>query len=435
MDACWIVVCLLLAGLAIAQAVLAGMQIWEHRRFARSRLRSPRRGPTGRAVLLVPCRGWELGLEGNVRAVLNQDRGDYEVWFILEGPDDPVYPIIRRLVNQHPGVDTRVIFAGRAERSGQKVHNLLVATAEIPGDIEYLAFVDSDARPEPRWLHGLLQRLDLAGVGASTGYRWFVPQRPSLANHLLYSLNCSIAMLLGKNAPNFIWGGSWAIRRETFERLGLREAWRGTLSDDLVASRVLHRARLRIEFEPAAMVASPLDASFKEMVSFVRRQYVIGRCYLPGAWAIGLLLTTFANVVLFGALGATIGGMVTGTPPPWFPAVLCGILYLASVYRGFLRQDIPQVYFPRLHRKLTKAGRFDVWAGPLVGLVNWLQLAGALLGRHITWRGITYRLSRGGQVRLVRRGGQEARPGREAWQADPPPGGSVLPLASHRKAA
>jgi len=430
-----IVVCLMLAGVAVAQAVLTGMQTWEHRRFARSRLRAPRSGPSGRAVLLVPCRGLEVGLEENLRAVLVQDRGDYEVWFIVESPDDPVYPVIEKVVDEYPGIDTRVIFAGRATRSGQKVHNLLVATAELPAEVRYLAFVDSDARPEPRWLGGLLQRLDDAGVGAATGYRWFVPQRASVANHLLYSLNCAVAMLFGKNAPNFVWGGSWAIRRETFERLGLREAWQGTLSDDLVASRVLHRAGLRIEFEPACVVASPLDSTFGEMVSFVRRQYVIGRFYVPHCWAIGFLLVTFANLVFFGALGATIGGLVMGTPPPWLPAMICGVLYLAGVYRGLLRQDILQVYFPRLNRKLKRARRFDVWAGPLVGLLNGLQLAGALLGRHISWRGITYRLSRGGQVRLVRWEDQADRPRPQRWKAGPASDGPVLPLPSHRKAA
>ena len=335
MGTFWLVVCLLLAGLAIAQSVLTGVQAWEHRRFARGRLRSPLSGPPGRAVLLVPCRGLDPGLEENLRAILVQDRRDYAAWFIVESPHDPVYPAIRRVINEHPGIESRVIFAGRANGSGQKVHNLLVATAEIPRDVKYLIFVDSDARPEPRWLGGLLQRLDCAGVGAATGYRWFVPQRPTLANHLLYSLNCSVALLLGKHTPHFVWGGSWAIRRDTFERLRIREAWQGTLSDDLVASRALRRARLRIEFEPACMVASPLDNTFHEMVSFVRRQYTIGRFYVPGTWAIGFTWVTLANLVFLGGLGAIVCGLLTGTPPPRSTSGgrLCGSLPVERLSR------------------------------------------------------------------------------------------------------
>ena len=78
---------------------------------------------------------------------------------------------------------TRLILAGAAQESGQKVHNLRVATESLPPEITYLAFFDADARPTACWLRVLLARLDRGEVGATTGYRWFVPLRPSLANH------------------------------------------------------------------------------------------------------------------------------------------------------------------------------------------------------------------------------------------------------------
>ena len=85
------------------------------------------------------------------------------------------------------------------------------------------------------------------------------------------------------------------------------------------------------------------------------------------------------------------------------PAGIFAVLYLASVYRGAVRHDLTRVYFPGLNDRLRKARRFDVWAGPLVGLVNWFALASSVVGHRITWRGITYRIRRGGQIRLVRR--------------------------------
>ena len=42
--------------------------------------------------------------------------------------------------------DLKVILAGRAEKGGQKIHNLLAATAQLSQDVAYLAFADSDAR-------------------------------------------------------------------------------------------------------------------------------------------------------------------------------------------------------------------------------------------------------------------------------------------------
>lgn len=420
MELSWLVAYLLLAGLAIVPAVLGAVQVYEHRRFARSRFKKlPTYRPTGRAVLLVPCRGRDVGLEENLHTLFVQDYDDYEIRFIVESADDPVYPVIRRVMAEHPEVEARVIVAGRAEVSGQKVHNLRVGTARLPDEVEYLAFVDSDARLRRHWLRALLGRLARPDVAATTGYRWFVPHRPSPANHLLYSINCNFAALSGRKAPSFVWGGSWAIRREMFEWLGIRNAWKGTLSDDLVASRLLHRTKLRVDFEPACMVASPLDATLRETISFLRRQYLIVRFYVPAWWWSAFVLITLSNLALWGSLGLVVWGLATGRPSPWLPAGVGAVLYLFGVFRGLVRQDLALVYFPHLSGALKKARRFDVWAGPLVGVVNWLGLAGSLLGREITWRGITYRLFRGGRIRLVRHEVQAPPPDPEYHEENP----------------
>lgn len=403
----WMGIGLLAAGLAVLQGLLIGLQTWEHRRFARSRLRthctSPSRA-TGRAALLVPCRGLDHGLEENLRRLFVQNYDNYELWFILEDSQDPACPVIRRLRQTYPEVHSRIIFAGQAVDSGQKVHNLCVATKYLPDDIEYLAFVDADARPAPHWLCSLLAWLEQPGIGAATGYRWFIPQRPTLANHLLYSLNCNIAMLFSLRGPNVVWGGSWAIRRDVFERLKIREAWQGTLSDDFVATRVIYKAGLRIVFEPACMVASPLEVNMPQMLGFVRRQYLIGRAYVPLAWTVGFLLIAFANLAFLASLALMVWGLACGMPWAWMPTALCALVYLLNAGRGTIRQDLALRYFPEASEAIRQAGRFDRSAGPLVTLVNGIVLVSSFLGWQITWRGITYRLFRGGRISLVRRG-------------------------------
>ncbi len=192
---------------------------------------------------------------------MEQDYDDYEVTFIVESSDDPAYGAIRRMMAKHPWVPARVVIAGKATEGGQKVHNLRVAMEHIPPRVKYLAFVDSDARPRPEWLRMLVTRLAEPGWGAVTGYRWFTPQRATVANALVYSMNCDVLSLLTRSSHYLIWGGSWAIRREVFDEIGLRDAWQGTLSDDLVASRLLRRSKLAVRFEPACVVASPLDES------------------------------------------------------------------------------------------------------------------------------------------------------------------------------
>ena len=404
MAVLWLIIYPLVAGLAILQAVLIAVQTWEHRRYARRRLSEIHLSrPSGRALLVIPCRGSDTGLEDNLCPLLEQDYGDYEVRFVVESVDDPACQQIQRVMAEHPQVPSQLVVAGQADACGQKVHNLLAATADLSPEIEYLAFVDSDARPQRHWLRSLVSHLELPHVAATTGYRWFVPVRRSLVNHLLYGINCNSAILMAARVHHLVWGGSWAIRRETFEAIGLRAAWEGTLSDDLVASRLLEGTRRRVVFEPACMVASPLNMSLRTMFGFVRRQYTIARCYVFAWWAFALAAVTFANLALLGCLAALLHGLATGTPPVWVAAAVCAAIYGVNVYRGLLRRDLAILYFPHRFVSVGKASRFDTWGAPLVGMVNWLALIASTVGRRVTWRGITYRLLRGGKVGLLSR--------------------------------
>jgi ceramide glucosyltransferase len=407
MDPYWLIAYLALLGLALAQVLVLGLQTFEHRRYARSCMRGlDRHRPTGRAAVFAPCKGMDVDLEGNLRALLCQDYPDYEVTFIVESADDPAVEVIRRVAARSGRVDTRLVMAGKASHSGQKVHNLRAGTASLSPDIEYLAFIDSDARPRPEWLRVLIGQLHHAHTGAVTGYRWYIPARDSLANSLLYSMNCEIMALLGYSSHYLIWGGSWGIRRAVFDSVGLHSAWAGTLSDDLVATRQLRQRHRHVRFEPGCVVASPLDCSLREMLSFVRRQYLVARFYIPDLWALAFLAGAVAQLSWLANLAVLGWSLIWGALPGWIPACGCALLYLLGAYRGWLRQDLVRTYFPDQQENLRKACWFDIWASPLAKLIHWLGLLSSPFGRHIGWRGISYRVFSGGGVRIVSRDGQ-----------------------------
>ncbi len=402
MDAYWITAYLFLAGLVIVESLLLALQTWEHRRYARSCMRSlERHQPAGRVALFAPCKGLDLDFEEYLRAVLRQDYDNYEVVFVVESVDDPAYPAIRRAMADHSWVPTRLIVAGRATDTGQKVHNLRVATQHISQRIQYLAFVDSDARPRPEWLRALVSHLEQPGLGAVTGYRWFTPERPTVANALVYSMNCDVMSLLTRSSHHLIWGGSWAIRREVFDAIGLRDAWKGTISDDLVASRLMRKLGLDVRFEPGCVVASPLDVSLKNALSFIRRQYLVARLYTFDWWLFSFLAATFSSAIWLGNLAVLGWGLLTGSPSPWIPIAVSAVLYLVSVYRGALRQDLVKTYFPHWERASRRIRGFDVWANPLVELAHWIGVSSAAVGRWVHWRGIRYHVLPGGRVQQI----------------------------------
>ena len=434
MDSFWFWAYLALAGLALLQAGLLAVQTWEHRRYARSCMGAiGRLNTTGHVQVFAPCKGVDVELEGNLRAVLQQDYHDYEITFVVESEDDPACAVIRRVAAANPQTPTRLVVAGRAVQCGQKVHNLRAATAELSPQTVYLAFVDSDARPRPEWLRTLVTRLGNDNLGAVTGYRWFMPQHDSIANQLLYSTNCSVMSLFGQSSHYLTWGGSWTIRRDVFESIGLWEAWRGTLSDDLVVSRELRRARRRVRFEPVGVVASPVDHTMWQMLSFIRRQYVVVRFYTPDWWLFAVAAATFTASVWIGSLAAIVSGLICGTPPAWIPASVFAVLYLLSVQRGMVRQDLVDVYFPGRRQKLRNSIRMDVWFSPLVAVVNWLAVSTSLFGRSISWRGIRYGLARGGQIGSLTREGEPQPPQAERADDRPEPDDAVCEFPAYRK--
>jgi hypothetical protein len=402
--------------LAALAAFMLGCQSWEHRRVMR---RAPGAAPHAdaqRVILFVPCKGKESGLRDNLQPLLEQDHGNYELAFVIESADDPARPIIedlvadfsRRRANPRPArgpLSVRLVIAGRAASEGQKVYNLRAATARLPASAEILAFADSDARPRTDWLRRLVANLSRPGVGASTGYRWFVPARPSLANLLLYSINATAASLYGPRTLQPVWGGSWALRRPVFDRVRLQRKWKGMLTDDLSALNVIRAAGLRVMFESGCMVPAPVDATLAEMFAFLRRQYLIGRQYLPLWWAAALATTTLTALGVAAGVAATAAGLACGALTWWLPAAMVLAWYGVGVARAIIRRDLGRRYLPQYQRELAPAMRFDLWAWPLAAAVNWAAIASTALARRMTWRGVTYRLLPRGRTEVLRRDG------------------------------
>jgi len=413
MEAYWWILYWIVSAAAIVQSLLVVIQTWEHRRYARSSLRNlNRHQPAGRVLLCAPCKGHDINLEDNLRALLEQDYDDYEVAFIVESAADPAYPVIRRVMAAHPWMPARLIVAGRATYTGQKVHNLRVATTRISPRIKYLAFVDSDARPKPEWLRMLIARLNRPHIGAVTGYRWFVPERDTVANHLLCSLNCCIMSLLGRNSHYLLWGGSWAIRRELFEKIGIHSAWKDTLSDDFVVGRLLRKAKLQVRFEPSCVVASPIDNSLYGAFSFVRRQYLLARFYARNWWTFAVVALTFSNLIWLANLLMLVLSILNGATWCWIPATVISILYLLKIFRTAVSQSLADLYFPHLRKTLRRAKQFDILLQPFISLIHGIIVWSSSFGRHVTWRGISYRLSAHGKIQRT-------------WHTDDPP---VLPM-------
>ncbi len=358
------------------------------------------------ASVIAPCRGLEDGLRENLTALFEQDYPAYEIIFVTDNGDDPSLTVVEKTIgakNDCPQVISRVVIAGEAVDCGQKVHNLRTAVSQVDPRSEVLVFVDTDARPQSDWLRRLVGPLQDDGVGATTGYRWFIPSDGGLASHLRSVWNASITSALGERADkNFCWGGSTAIRRITFERLNVVERWRGTVSDDFTLTRVLQQAKLPIHFVPACLVASLGDCTARELLEFTNRQLKITRTYAAHLWKPLLVGSLLFCGVFFGGLALAavraMLGLSFGLP---LAAVL--VIYLLGAAKAYIRLKAVAIPLVGYRKQLSKSLPAHLLLWPFASALYLGNAVVAAFSRRIRWRGITYRLNSATEAVIISR--------------------------------
>lgn len=382
---------------------LSVLLAWENRRFSIVRLAKQHkvRRLEHLTTLYLPCKGDDGGLAENLDAFFTQRHPNYQLTLVVESTIDAAYPVIQAACARHSHISSRIVVAGVAETDGQKVHNLRVATENIEPDVRILAFADSDIRPDPHWLQSLtITVCKSKDAAANTGYRWMLPQRNSLINLLVYSINAMLAGSMGSGKHFLVWGGSWAIRRNNFDRLAIREAWKGTLSDDLVASRVIHELNENVRFGPRCLSCTDFDMSWSDALEFLRRQYLIGRKYAGKMFWSGYFVLAATVITWWTLLGLAI--FQTG-PIGSVAAIGALSVYLINVVKGLLRQSVFRHKDPGKYASHRLAAWFDIFASPPVMTFNFVMMTVALFGSRIKWRGNHYQIYPNGQIRLLDR--------------------------------
>ncbi len=347
------------------------------------------------ATVCVPCRGVDDGLKENVSAIFAQDYPAFEIIFVSDSADDPAFAIIeeaRRRFEGESGPTMRFVVSGEATDSGQKVHNLRVAVTKADSQSDVFVFVDTDARPQRFWLRSLVSPLQDPALGATTGYRWFVPVRGGMASHLRSVWNAAIASALGEQKEkNFCWGGSTAIRRETFQNCKIVEYWHGTVSDDFTLTRALHDGELPIKFVPQCLTASFEDCSFTELIEFTTRQLKITRAYATHLWRGVLTGSLLFVLVFFGGAALVMARALAGLSFAT-PLVLLLIIFALGAMKSHLRLRAVSQVIPdqRIRSGGTTLAHLTLW--PLASVLYLYNALAAAVSRRITWRGITYEL-------------------------------------------
>lgn len=345
-------------------------------------------------TVFVPCRGVDQGLKENFDSLLDQDYPAFEIVLVSDAADDPALAIFTQARHTFAGQSgplIRTVVAGAATDSGQKVHNLRAGVKAADPQSEVFVFTDTDARTRKFWLRSLVAPLQDEKIGATTGYRWFIPVKGGFASHLQSVWNAAIASALGKRGDkNFCWGGSTGIRRETFEALQIDERWRGTVSDDFIVTRVLLEAGLPIKFVPQCLTPSFEDCSLGGLIAFTTRQLKITRVYAPHLWKPVLIGSVIFALTFFGGLGLVAARAALRLSFAT-PLVVVLLMFAMGAVKSHLRLRAVALVIPDARMKAASATLAHITLWPIASLL-FLYNAFAAISRRIKWRGITYEL-------------------------------------------
>ncbi len=245
------------------------------------------------------------------------------------------------------------VIAGISVSCSQKNHSLVAGLRHIRPEAEILVFCDSTNIAHPDWLGRFTAPVRRGETQATTTFRSFEPE-PETLGAVCQAIYGSFVLLLAASLPK-PWGGATAIRRETFERLNVAEAWGKTVVDDLVLGNALERGGVAIKMDTGNLLKSPLlNQTVRGFLSYLDRQILFPKFTNPGIWLtmhvvyLNLTLTLTVSVVVAASSAVGCVGSVAGPARVRF---LTSLLVVAVALRrvnpyGFSLHKWLRISFP-----------------------------------------------------------------------------------------
>jgi len=339
------------------------------------------------------------GFDDNVRAIVRQTYPKYRLVVVAEDPVDSAADQVRAIARETSRVPVSVVVADPGDLPG-KVNAVRSGLLHLTPTDEVVVFADSDIRPAEDWLRQLVQPLADSTVGVATGFRWYVPPRPTFWSLVRTEWNAVSANVLFDPRRAFAWGGSCAVRRDHLPVLRLEDRWREVLSDDLVLSQAVRDAGLKIAYAPAALVPTFEGATRAICLEWCVRQMMMATLYLPivrryaaASFAVfdGSVILGLASLSLTSALG----------PSYLVPAILFLAPLLVAVVKAFVRRRALFSAAP----SVATAWKVPPWRVAFAALaVPWVMAWGLVRTRRPTsvrWRGHVYDVRDPQRIRLL----------------------------------
>jgi ceramide glucosyltransferase len=157
----FLVLSLLATGLAICGMGFYLLSLWSAYRFQQTSAR-PQPDFTPPVSILKPLRGVDPRMYESFRSHCIQAYPEHEIIFGVSEPDDPAAAAVRRLIQEFPSCNIRLLVCPEVLGNNRKVSNLVQMAASARYD--HLLINDSDIFVEPDYLRRVMVHLSSLGL-------------------------------------------------------------------------------------------------------------------------------------------------------------------------------------------------------------------------------------------------------------------------------
>jgi ceramide glucosyltransferase len=341
-------------------------------------------GFTPPMTILKPVKGLDPDLLENFRSFCRQDYPAYQILFGAADPQDPAVGVVRQVLAEHPEADARLVLCPEPLGPNGKVSSLQQMAAQARH--EFLVISDSDTRVAPDYLRRVAAPFADPEVGLVTAlYRGVAPaglaaHLERLIVHTLFVPGVLVAYLL--EGMTFALGATMALRRKVLDGLGGFAAFANVLADDYqIGQRAVaagHTVALADTMVDCVLGRIPFRDFFARQVRWAR---TMRSCRPAGYLGTIIRHGVFLSLLYLLAEGPTALGL--------------GLLVATMA----LRQVVAVTVSTKVLRVADPAR--GLWLLPLADALSIALWVLAFVGNTITWRGLRYRMGRGGVLTPV----------------------------------
>ena len=282
--------------------------------------------------ILKPIRGLDPDAYDNFASFCRQDYPDYEILFCVGSDDDPVLPLLRKLADEFPERQIRVLFREGGRGTNDKVIKLAHLVREARHEV--VVINDSDVRARPDYLRTVVAPLADKNVGAVTCFYVSTEEKTFTENlqtiGMFSDFYAGILVARELDGVKFALGPTIATTRTRLAGFGGYEALQFRPADDLLVGRLIAEQGCEVVLLPYTILTvadyhSLSDLFYKRLRWVVVMRHMrpwghLGLLLTQGlAWSVVAIAVQPSLVVAFGYLGAylVLRSAMTGMVGIW----------------------------------------------------------------------------------------------------------------------